>query len=262
MWANRLIARILASDVAMTSRPASDVPESLVQRVRKLLDKAEATTNVHEAEAFSQKAAQLVALHRISPERLEAVGRGDGELGIVEINVGRGAYVRARLALLAAVSEPHDVRVVYQATPAGTIGFAAGFRRDLDVVEMLYESLHQQASAQMAEIKRGSGGATQRYRRSFLFGFADRVGQILAEAKAGAEEAVVQAQASSTALAIRERREEVDGYVRESWGRVRAAAAPSSVGPDGWHSGAKAAERADVGRKRVGGRRGLGRGRR
>lgn len=260
MWANRSIARILASDVAMTSRPASDVPESLVQRVRKLLDKAEATTNVHEAEAFSQKAAQLVALHRISPERLQAVERGDDELGIVEINVGRGAYVRARLALLVAVSQPHDVRIVFQSTPVGTIAFAAGFRRDLDVVEMLYESLHQQASAQMAEIKRGSGAATQRYRRSFLFGFADRVGLILKEAKSKAEDAVAPAAASSTELAIRERREEVDGYVRESWGRVRTAAAPRSVGPDGWHSGYQAAEHADVGRKRVGGRRGIGRG--
>lgn len=238
----------------MTPTDPPPLSDALIQRVRKLLDKAEATTNVHEAEAFSHKAAELVAQHRISPERLEAAGRGDGELGIVEINVGRGAYVRARLALLAAVAEPNDVRVVFQATPVGTIGFAAGFRRDLDVVEMLYESLHQQAAAQMAQIKRGSGAATQRFRRSFLFGFADRVGELLAEAQSDAEDAVAAARVSSTTLAVRERREEVNGFVKESWGRVRSAAAPSSVGPDGWRSGASAANQADVGRRRVGGR--------
>ncbi len=42
----------------------------LLVRVRKLLDKAEATTNAHEADAFSRKAAELIAAHRIDPDRL------------------------------------------------------------------------------------------------------------------------------------------------------------------------------------------------
>ncbi|RLE21390.1 MAG: hypothetical protein DRJ50_09290, partial [Actinobacteria bacterium] len=39
--------------------------KSILIKVRKLLDKATATTNPHEAEVFSRKAAELVARHRI-----------------------------------------------------------------------------------------------------------------------------------------------------------------------------------------------------
>ena len=49
----------------------------LLVRVRKLLDKAEGTLNAHEADAFSRKAAELIAEHRIDPERLAAVDASD-----------------------------------------------------------------------------------------------------------------------------------------------------------------------------------------
>ena len=46
------------------------VDEPLLVKVRKLLAKAEATDNTNEAEAFSAKAAALIAAHRIDPARL------------------------------------------------------------------------------------------------------------------------------------------------------------------------------------------------
>jgi hypothetical protein len=230
---------------------------ALVNRVRKLMDKAEATANPHEAELFAAKAAELVARHRIDPSRLAARATPEA-LAIVEIHVGRGAYVRARLALLVGIADAHDVRVVFQATPNGTIAFAAGHQRDLDVVEMMYQSLHQQAASQMTMIRRSTGAATQRFRRSFLFGFANRVGELLAEARSSVEASAGSAQeVASTALALQERSERVAEFARESWGRVRSASAPRSVQPDGFASGVSAAERADVGRRRVGGSRAL-----
>ncbi len=173
------------ADVAfnVTESPDND----LLVRVRKLLDKAERTSNAHEADAFSRKAAELIAEHRIDPDRLGTIDAGD-ELRVREIELGRGAYVRARLALLLAVADAHDVRVVFQARPNGTVAMAAGFRSDLDVVEVLYTSLHQQAAAQMAAVRRPTGAATQRFRRSYLFGFADRIGQLLGESKHRADE--------------------------------------------------------------------------
>ena len=62
--------------------PSAD--ESVVRRVRKLLDKAEGTSNPHEAEAFSRKAAEIAARHRIDHERLAAAEQS-GELGIRSI---------------------------------------------------------------------------------------------------------------------------------------------------------------------------------
>ena len=103
----------------------------LLRKVRKLLAKAEATDNPREAEAFSAKAAALIAAHRIDVARL-ADDRDPDELRVRRVPVGRGAYVRARLALLQAIAGAHDAELVWQAGPDGATALLAGFASDLD----------------------------------------------------------------------------------------------------------------------------------
>lgn len=240
----------------------SEPDDTLVERVRKLLDKAVSTDNAHEADAFSAKAADLIARHRIDPSRLsERRGPGD-ELTVRQMVVGRGAYVRGRLALLGNVADSHDVRMVFQSTPGGTVAILAGRASDLDLVEVVYGSLHTQVAAQMAGLRGRTGAATQRERRSFLFGFADRIGEILQEARKNAESVAQQApdRGEAMALVVRERRAQVDEFAAESWGRVRSASRPAGVTADGYVRGSDAANRADVGRPRLGGRGALGPG--
>lgn len=232
--------------------------DAVVARVRKLMDKAERTSNSHEAEVFSRKAAQLVARHRLDPKRLDERG-GPDELGVREILVGRGAYVRARLALLMAVGAAHDARVVFGATPSGTVAYVAGYSSELDVVEVMYHSLHAQAASQMAAIRRSTPAATQQYRRSFLFGYADRMGELLSSARAAVESDVRdRVDTASMVVAQRDRTERVDEFARERFGRVRSARAPSAAQAGGWKAGASAADAADVGRARLAGRRAIG----
>ncbi|MGI9646329.1 MAG: DUF2786 domain-containing protein [Ilumatobacteraceae bacterium] len=238
-----------------------DRTESLIRRVEKLLDKAARTANPHEADAFARKAAELVAEHRIDPDHLYAGATGDDDLVLRDIALGRGAYVRARLALLTAVAEANDVRVVFRSTEHGTIAHVAGFTSDVEVVEVMYQSLHSQAAAHMASIRRNTGAATQRFRRSFLFGYADRIAEILADARATTE-ADIGASSSSTSLALRARSERVEDFAAESFGRVRTARAPSAAQANAWAAGVNAAEGADVGRGRLAGRRALGSGQR
>lgn len=247
----------MTSEVSQADRP-------LIERVRKLLDKADRTDSAHEAEAFAAKAADLVARHRISPEQLAQRDGDGGDLSIRELLVGRGAYVRGRLALLGHIAEAQDVRMVFQATSDGSVAFLAGRTVDLDVVELMYASLHSQVAGQMAGLRRSTGAATQRERRAFLFGFASRIGHLLAESVAAAKaESEKRADGgTSTSLAVRERRERVDGFADESWGRVRSAGRPAKLSPDGYFQGVDAADRADVGRTRLGGRSAIGRGRR
>lgn len=235
-----------------------NLDDALVGRVRKLMDKAAGTSNSHEADAFSRKAAELVARHRLDPKRLDERVDAD-ELVVSEILLGRGAYVRARLALLMAVATSHDVRVVFGATPSGTVAYSAGYSSDLDVVEVMYHSLHAQAASQMAAIRRSTPAATQKYRRSFLFGYADRMGDVLASARS-AVEADVRDGSGSTSMAMvqRDRRQRVDEFARERFGRVRSARAPSAAQAGGWQAGASAADSADVGRARLAGRRAIG----
>ena len=102
----------------MTGDLHADGADPVLAKVRKLLAKAEATHNEHEADAFAAKAATLIATHRIDPARLLAAGPGD-ELAVRYETMGRGAYVRARLALLGAVAESHDCEIVWKSGPDG-----------------------------------------------------------------------------------------------------------------------------------------------
>ena len=242
----------------MTSELSEPDP-TLVERVRKLLEKAARTDNPHESEMFARKAAELVARHRIDPERLAARPLPD-DLSLLEVTVGRGAYVRGRISLLNHIADSHDVRMVFQATTTGTVATLAGRRDDLSIVEVMYASLHQQVAAQMSEIRSTTGAATQRQRRAFLFGFADRIGELLAETRATVEAAAAASGPNSNDIVLRARRERVDDFAKESWGRVRSASRPSAVAPDGFARGFAAADRADVGRTRLAGYKSLDRG--
>jgi hypothetical protein len=237
--------------------PGSD-NSILLQRVRKLMDKAAATSNSHEADAFARKAAELIARHRLDPDR---IGTGEhDELEVRQIPLGRGAYVRARLALLAAVVSTHDAELVFGSTPDGTIAYVAGFVDDLDVIAVMYHSLHAQACTQMSSQRRGTAAATQRYRRSFLFGYANRLAELLAESHRAAEHASTTSSHDDLTPALVARRRRVESFATERFGRVRSARAPGAAQEGAWVAGAAAAERADVGRARLAGRRALGRG--
>jgi hypothetical protein len=230
--------------------------EVMREKVRKLLAKAEATDNPNEAEAFSAKAAELIAAHRIEASRLTAEPVHGDNLGLRRVPIGRGAYVRARLALLGAVAAANDCELVWQSGPDGATAVLAGFESDLDAALVLHESLHMQAANQMAALRRSTPAATQRWRRSFLFGFAARVGELLIDARQRAE---ADARATGTWLPdVVSRTARVRDHAKASFGRVVTAGAPSPAVAAGWDRGRRAAAGADIGRGRLAGRRAIG----
>ena len=126
---------------------------------------------------------------------------------------------------------------------------------------MLYESLHLQATSRMAAVRRATPAATQRWRRAFLFGYADRVGDLLRESRRRVEADVVAAGGGSTALPdLPGRAAQVRAFAAGAFGRVTAAAAAAPAAAGGYHQGHAAAGSADIGRARLAGRRQLGRG--
>jgi hypothetical protein len=242
-------------DEPIAGTPAT-ADESLVAKVRKLLAMAEGTSNANEADAFSRKAAELIAAHRIDPDRLRAAASDD--LAVVQFPLGRGAYVRGRLSLLQAVGEAYGCRTVFEVHDRGTVALVAGFRSDLDTVELLYTSLHAQASSRMAAERRSTPAATQQWRRSFMFGYADQIRRML---RTTADDAVAKVHPSSAALpALRARAKRVDEFSRQQFGRVVAARRPKAATATGWAAGQQAASRADIGRTRLPGLRAIGRG--
>lgn len=236
--------------------------EAVVEKVRKLLAKAEATTNANEAEAFSAKAAQLMTAHRLDAEALRQSLRR-GALGVARVPLGRGAYVRARLALLGAVAKHHDVMVVFETGAAGTTALLAGFDDDLRTTRLFYESLHTQAAGQLATIRQATPAATQRFRRAFLFGYAHRVDELLAaSASVAATRTATTAAGGAGALLpeVLERRQRVEAYAAGAFGRVVSAKPAAPANASGFRRGHAAAGGADIGRRRLHGRPQLGRG--
>lgn len=242
---------------------SDDLAGPLIDRVRKLLAKAERTEHPHEADAFATKAAELIAAHRITPAAL-AAARESGALGRREVALGRGAYVRARLRLLSEIARVHDADVVFQTGPDGMTAHVLGFHDDLDAVVVLFDSLHRQAATQMAAGRGRTPAATQRWRRAFLFGFGERVGELLRSARRDAETAAAPAHqggAAAMAVALRARRERVTEFAARSFPRITAASRPAPASAQGWARGRDAAERADLGRRRMGPRPAIGSGR-
>ena len=235
----------------MTSEPVLD-------KVRKLLAKAEATTNEHEAEAFAAKAASLIATHRIDVARLAATGRGDA-LAIRSVLIGRGAYVRARLALLDAVASNHDCELVFVSTRDGAVAKVAGFTSDLDATVVLYESLHLQAASRMSAVRRRTPAATQRWRRAYLFGYAARVRELLAATRSRVEAATAGFDGSMLPD-VPGRAAQVQAFATTAFGRVVPASAPAAAVASGWERGHREASSVDLGRTRLAGRPELGPG--
>jgi hypothetical protein len=238
---------------------ARDTNGDVLRKVRKLLAKAEATDNPLEADAFSTKAATLIAAHRLDPARLADDRPGD-ELTVRRLLIGRGAYVRARLALLQAIADAHDAELVWQSGPDGATALLAGFASDLDAVAVLYESLHLQAAAQMAAVRRRTPAATQRWRRAFLFGFAARIAEMLETTRRRVENTAGGSDGSRLPD-LAGRAERVRTYAASAFGRVVSAAAPSPAAAAGWDHGHRAAAGVDIGRARLASQRELGRGR-
>jgi hypothetical protein len=235
-----------------------EASKSLIDKVRKLLAMAEGASNVNEADAFSRKAAELIAVYRIDPARLAAAA--DDRLTVRSFPIGRGAYVRARLALLQTIAEANSCRLVWQAGHDGAVALVAGFASDLATTEMLYTSLHAQASSRMSAERRSTGAATQRWRRSFLLGYANQVGKMLI----GTHETAAAAQGAEPANvalpALRARERQVAEYARTAFGRVVSARPASAATSTGWQAGQSAASRADVGRRGIGALRAIGAG--
>jgi hypothetical protein len=246
----------------------SDDQERALRRIRGLLDKAGSTGFGAEADALYDKAAELMAKHRIDAALLEASRSPAERSPVVErtVDLGSGQYVRARLQLIHHVAANHGCRVLTHTTRDGRVATVVGVRDDCDRVEMLYTSLLLQATrlagAAWAERARRSSASQVSWKREFMFGFASRVGERLAELSAQAAAAPSAAAGGGTgsvAVVLAGRTERVDDWVARAYPRLRSLApATGFAGHGGLAAGRSSADRADLGSRAVeSGRRAL-----
>ena len=231
--------------------PPTPGDDRALRRIRGLLAKAESSEFPDEAESLTAKAQELMTRHAIDAALLEgASSSGDGRpVGARRVHV-QDPYVRAKMQLLAAVAEANDVRVVWYSS----LGIAnlVGVQADVAAVELLFTSLLLQVAHALATSERLSGhrSASRSFRRSFLLGYAHRIGERLRTARESATAEAAAERDIDLLPVLRSRQVAVEERVAELFPRVRATRSRASVDAGGWFAGRDAAERADVGLRR------------
>lgn len=242
-------------------------PDALLAKVRKLLAQAEdPACTVAEAEAFTAKAAAMVAAHGIDEALLAAKDPGRDAVGdrVVDLDA---PYAREKGALGAEVARGvrceavlrqdrrYDERwTVHTDLSLHVFGHAA----DLRAFEVLFTSLLLQGTRDVRRTPVPPGESAAAFRRTWWLGFAGAVGSRLAAAEraaAAAAEERFAAQGTSAALVLADRAAEALDALREAYPSARAGATRRLSGSGSAHGWA-AGRRADLGGTRLGGRRG------
>ena len=215
----------------------------MLSRVRALLNKAESTDFPEEAEALTAKAQELIARHAI-----DAVVLGsDDDLPPTARRVYLDdPYVEAKSVLLSRVAAANRCTSVF--AQAFNWSDVFGFPGDLDATELLTQSLLAQATQAMA--REGSRtdavgrSRTRSFRRSFLVGFAMRIGERLQRTT---DASVTAAGADNANLlpALVRRDERVEALQAQTYPRTVGRSMSISNG-SGWVAGRAAADVADL----------------
>ncbi|GAA3451395.1 DUF2786 domain-containing protein [Dactylosporangium matsuzakiense] len=228
---------------APTAVAASRVDQTLLNRVRALLAKAESTSYPAEAETYTAKAQELVARHAID----EALLAGRGERADVvpfarRIGVDH-PYEGEKASLLSAVAEANRCHTVWSPELGFTTVF--GFDADIDAVELLYTSLLVQAGRAMARTEPPGGKAgrarLKTFRQSFLVAYAVRIGERLARAT---ELALEEASDKNVLPVLRSRDEQVRETMTRIFPRTVRGRGSRVDSLEGWESGREAADQA------------------
>jgi Protein of unknown function (DUF2786) len=225
----------------------AELPERVLDTVRALLAKAESTQFEAEAEAFTAKAQELMARHRIEQAMLgprEPSGRNEPLSRRVLVPA---PYAQAKATLLAHIAQANGCSAVWSKELGFTTVF--GFGPELDAVDTLFASLLVQATGALrrhgAKFDSLGRRRTKRFRRSFLLSFAVRIGERL--------EATVAAAVSDARVELGA---ELVPVLADREARARAAAeaafpeirrvAPVITDGDGWYAGRVFADLVDL----------------
>lgn len=227
------------------SSSPDEADERVLARVRALLAKAEATEFEEEAHAFTAKAQELMARYALTEAMLEA----DGAPSRVRRRriVLDPPYADAKAFLLGRVARANRCRTVWTRHPLEAHLF--GYSADVQAVELLYTSLLIQVAQAMRSqgpvVDRGGTSRTRSFRRSFLIGFAARIGERLAEADRSTVEVMEAEFGASLLPVLADRSVMLDREVDEAFPHTVAHDfVPSNAG--GYLAGKAAGDRASV----------------
>ncbi|MER7503099.1 DUF2786 domain-containing protein [Nonomuraea pusilla] len=217
--------------------------ERTLERVRKLLAKAERTDNEHERATFMAAASALMAKYGIDALPPAGTRQAPGD----RVVTLPGPWAREKARLVSLVAQAVRCRpLLIGRGDGGQRVHVFGFAADLERADLLATSLLLQMASGLARVRPPEDGAARAYRRSWLLGFTDEVYRLLRQAE---ERAAAEAGTPGTALVLADRRAEVDRAVAAHYPRIRRSV-PRTSGT-GYEDGVAAGRHADLGRTGV-----------
>ena len=234
----------------MRSEPSS----ALLDRVRKLLAKAEAEgVTPPEAEAFTAKAAELMARYGIDRARLAATRPDTDRPGSRIIDISN-PWAQVRAHLLAGLAGAMRCQCVLLSTgrPGARIHIF-GYASDLERVDIVYTSLLLQMAHGLTATAVPVGVRSPRaWRRSWLLGF---VTAVITRVRSAEDRAAANAEGEtrsgpSTALVLADRAVVIRRQLEQEYPVTRRTRITYSG--RGYSDGYAQGQRADIGNRRVG----------
>ena len=241
----------------------SEPPSALLDRVRKLLAKAEAEgVTPPEAEALTAKAAELMARYGIDRARLAAARPETDRPGSRVIDIDNPwAQVRAHLLAGLAGAMRCQCVLLHTRGPGARI-HVFGYASDLERTDILYTSLLLQMARGLTVAVVPDGVRSPRaWRRSWLLGF---VTAVITRVRSAEERAATSTEGESqsgpsTALVLADRSVVIRRTVDEAYPVTRTTRLTYSG--RGYQAGYARGQQADIGSARLGRTRQLTRGR-
>nr|WP_296767424.1 DUF2786 domain-containing protein [Rhodococcus sp. (in: high G+C Gram-positive bacteria)] len=220
----------------------SDKPNAkALGRIRGLLAKADATDFEEEAETLTAKAQELMTRYSIDSLLLT-----EGNVTVVSRRLHvDNPHGPPKAQLLHGVSTVNRVKTIWD--PEFAIATLVGSPIDVEQTEILFTSLLIQATRSLAhspKAKRRKGSASAAFGKAFLYAYAVRIGERLAEAD---EHAVEEASEHSGNLLpmLAAQSVAVDEEFDRLFPRVRTMRGPR-LDAEGWESGHAAADEAEL----------------
>lgn len=223
--------------------PPADLDQRMLARVRALLAKAESTDFPEEADAFTAKAQELMARHRIDHALLMAAS-GKRDRPISRRVAIDNPYEAPKTLLLQVVGKANGCRTVWMKRFGLTT--VVGFPGDLDATELLFTSLLAQATRAMTQAKpapdRYGRNTTRSFRQSFLTAYATRIGERLSTTTETVDREMAASAGAGNLLPVLAAREDAVRDVFERQFPQLTQQATAINNQEGWASGRAAAD--------------------
>lgn len=148
--------------------------ERIIDKIQKLLAKAESTNSVHEAEALFAKAQEWMIQYAIDEAKLIATGKQERQDPVAVDATISDPYFREKARLLYYVAKFNGCKSI-RTSDRNRRCTIVGMPKDIEFVQILFSSLLIQLAGALTRIDTRHVADAREYRKGFVHGFVNAI---------------------------------------------------------------------------------------